>query len=863
MQYGDGAREFSIPVSERWSHSSPHTFLWSMSLDCVQEEGLMCPEGYFCAQGEWNPNFGTLSFDTSPEAWSMLAQIVTLDSWTLPMYMLDDTTSGSHAIYFVMVVLVGGFFLTRLLLALLALEFVRGMPQPRFIRILEPRKSFDTVLGAAAPRTRRRGKSGSSPVPQAETTKLSSAPNRGTGKGSGVSSSLPVWSLGHRIRFEETQQLRNLLAAQKKQQDRFWKLTEEFLHHRNQLSLDGAKKSPGEAGRLSAEEEEESEHIRAHLGRLQQSPFLVVRGWIPNHGQLAAMAEESDGAGEKLLSEALGSWDLGLGEEAPDLFGLSDNRFGAPTDDQAYMEGAEESVVVISQLQPCVTCELRSHQFMASSGLIYPSEERPQLLTLLEEKKSEPSSSEARSFGFGGSSTAESVSSIDMARKELESVRRFQLVDPVHAVLHWSEGRGSEHAVSFRASRDVDFVDIRLVDRSVSRLAVILFIYLFIHSFPLIMWFHCLWGGCVAFRSSGANVVRELARKWPAREQEFRWRVTNADQPPHVRKERVEHLWNSIFGEGCEVCEAVHHSDGGGEEEEKNSAAVCECLCHSVPAESEAHFPGPIQDDPSPSDGLLRSGRVSGSDGSSGVDLVRGKKERVFQDYERLQHLLQKTQVHRHQAPDRSAWDRSSEHDGQKEEENAVGAAETRSQALSSSAPSLLAPEQYLPPLEEGQYFVEVRDYIDQKLVDRVRVRLAWATQVARREAVERQTRVLKRLRKNRKRALKNERRTTNREDLLREQEKLASINPLLRQDAQQQALLRSLPAKQSEASARPGVSVVIGEAKPRPLKSAIKLPPGWPEHLPGELSSNAVSSGECVKAFDSFKSGLRQVHPS
>ena len=77
--------------------------------------------GFRCAYGETcmdvgNPSFGYISFDNMGWATLTLFTVVTLEGWSSVMYYAMDASSGFTAIYFVLVVLCGSFFIANLVL---------------------------------------------------------------------------------------------------------------------------------------------------------------------------------------------------------------------------------------------------------------------------------------------------------------------------------------------------------------------------------------------------------------------------------------------------------------------------------------------------------------------------------------------------------------------------------------------------------------------------------------------------------------------------------------------------------------------------------------------------------------------------
>jgi len=75
-----------------------------------------------CMYFDDNMNHGVTTFDNLGWSAIVILQTITFDSWTLPMYgVIDGTSSSAPVLYFLFIVLVGGFFLVNLFLAVLYL----------------------------------------------------------------------------------------------------------------------------------------------------------------------------------------------------------------------------------------------------------------------------------------------------------------------------------------------------------------------------------------------------------------------------------------------------------------------------------------------------------------------------------------------------------------------------------------------------------------------------------------------------------------------------------------------------------------------------------------------------------------------
>ena len=91
-----------------------------------------CHDGSTCAYFVTNPNKGLQSYDSVPYAFVSLVQATTFDDWAEAMYALMTGFSPLVWVFFVLVVLVGGFFVVNLFLAVIFLEFASSQD-----RILE------------------------------------------------------------------------------------------------------------------------------------------------------------------------------------------------------------------------------------------------------------------------------------------------------------------------------------------------------------------------------------------------------------------------------------------------------------------------------------------------------------------------------------------------------------------------------------------------------------------------------------------------------------------------------------------------------------------------------------------------------
>ena len=66
-----------------------------------------------------NPSHDLMSFDHVPVTFITLLQAITFDDWTVAMYGLRRTVSPYVFVYFVLIVILGGFFVINLFLAVI------------------------------------------------------------------------------------------------------------------------------------------------------------------------------------------------------------------------------------------------------------------------------------------------------------------------------------------------------------------------------------------------------------------------------------------------------------------------------------------------------------------------------------------------------------------------------------------------------------------------------------------------------------------------------------------------------------------------------------------------------------------------
>ncbi|XP_054834792.1 voltage-dependent T-type calcium channel subunit alpha-1G isoform X2 [Eublepharis macularius] len=112
------------------------------SIPTRREEGLECTLNYYsyndttntscvnwnqyytnCSAGEHNPFKGAINFDNIGYAWIAIFQVITLEGWVDIMYFVMDAHSFYNFIYFILLIIVGSFFMINLCLVVIATQF--------------------------------------------------------------------------------------------------------------------------------------------------------------------------------------------------------------------------------------------------------------------------------------------------------------------------------------------------------------------------------------------------------------------------------------------------------------------------------------------------------------------------------------------------------------------------------------------------------------------------------------------------------------------------------------------------------------------------------------------------------------------
>ncbi|XP_068434908.1 voltage-dependent T-type calcium channel subunit alpha-1I isoform X1 [Clinocottus analis] len=76
-----------------------------------------------CHTGSTNPHKGAISFDNIVYAWIVIFQVITLEGWVEIMYYVMDAHSFYNFIYFILLIIIGSFFMINLCLVVIATQF--------------------------------------------------------------------------------------------------------------------------------------------------------------------------------------------------------------------------------------------------------------------------------------------------------------------------------------------------------------------------------------------------------------------------------------------------------------------------------------------------------------------------------------------------------------------------------------------------------------------------------------------------------------------------------------------------------------------------------------------------------------------
>uniref|UniRef100_H2YFL9 Ion transport domain-containing protein n=1 Tax=Ciona savignyi TaxID=51511 RepID=H2YFL9_CIOSA len=106
-----------------------------------------------CKAGDSNPSLGSINFDNIMYAWVAIFQVISLEGWVDIMYYLMDGYSFYSFIYFILLIVIGSFFMINLCLVVIATQF--SETKQREQRLMEEQrlrfKSNDSTLASYSP----------------------------------------------------------------------------------------------------------------------------------------------------------------------------------------------------------------------------------------------------------------------------------------------------------------------------------------------------------------------------------------------------------------------------------------------------------------------------------------------------------------------------------------------------------------------------------------------------------------------------------------------------------------------------------------------------------------------------------------
>ncbi|KAM9780147.1 voltage-dependent T-type calcium channel subunit alpha-1H [Neosynchiropus ocellatus] len=105
--------------------SLPAPHLSSLPPEGASVNGCVNWNQYYnkCEPGELNPHKGAVNFDNIGYAWIAIFQVITLEGWVDIMYYVMDAHSFYNFIYFILLIIVGSFFMINLCLVVIATQF--------------------------------------------------------------------------------------------------------------------------------------------------------------------------------------------------------------------------------------------------------------------------------------------------------------------------------------------------------------------------------------------------------------------------------------------------------------------------------------------------------------------------------------------------------------------------------------------------------------------------------------------------------------------------------------------------------------------------------------------------------------------
>ena len=106
-----------------------------------------CPSGYVCGKTTANPDFNVSSFDTVFSALILVFQMVTMENWSTIMLYLETTFMPLPSLFYsAALVLIGGFFLLNLFLAVIKAVFTTTQQHQFLIKTTHEEKFQDMLM---------------------------------------------------------------------------------------------------------------------------------------------------------------------------------------------------------------------------------------------------------------------------------------------------------------------------------------------------------------------------------------------------------------------------------------------------------------------------------------------------------------------------------------------------------------------------------------------------------------------------------------------------------------------------------------------------------------------------------------------
>jgi len=101
----------------------PETEMSSFCSFEPEKFGRTCPTGLTCMAMDFNPRENLQSFDNFYSALLTVFQVITKEGWSEIMYGLFDTTYRFYSIYFMLLILFGGYFMLDLIVSSMSINF--------------------------------------------------------------------------------------------------------------------------------------------------------------------------------------------------------------------------------------------------------------------------------------------------------------------------------------------------------------------------------------------------------------------------------------------------------------------------------------------------------------------------------------------------------------------------------------------------------------------------------------------------------------------------------------------------------------------------------------------------------------------